>query len=228
MPKTQEISPLPLTGDQIKALATQLGIEVDDTETLITDILPVLKRKLQIFLHQSKSGDNSEKSILVLLRSELTPVLSNYGLQHLADNKAVMQHIIRDLSEEFAERRAKRLVDRFFSSSDRELAEKLAHHLGVPTAHGDHFTAKVMPKLKKYTKSMYRKRYRNGDRDEAPRNFDQFILDNVFIDEFENHIYIRSSTDQQNRAILRPEAKTVALKMIAAWRAEVFNEMKNP
>jgi len=226
MPKTQDTSPLPLTADQIQTLAAQLEIKAEDTETLVTDILPVLRRKLQLFLHQAQSSGNSEKSILVLLRNELTPVLSNYGLQHLADNKTVLQHIIKELSEEFAERRAKRLVDRFFSIGDRELAEQLAYHLGVPAAHGDHFTTQVMPKLKKYTKSMYRKRYRNGEGSDPSKDYDQFILDNIFIDEFENHIYIRSATDQQNRAILRPDAKTVALKMLRAWRAEVLKEMK--
>jgi hypothetical protein len=226
MSKTQEMIP-PLSDDQIQALAVQMSLEVADTETLISDILPVLKRKLQIFIHESKAADNSEKSILTLLRKELTPVLSNYGLQHLADNKSVLQFIIKDLSEEFAERRAKRLADRFFSNGDQQMAEQLAYHLGVPSAHGGHFTAQVMPKLKKYTKSMYRKRYGNGDSRDASREFDQFILDNIFIDEFENHIYIRSCTDPQNRAILRPEAKTVALKMIAAWRAEVLKEIKS-
>lgn len=228
MPKTQEIHPLPLNADQIQALGDQLGIAAEDTETLIADILPVLKRKLQIFLHHSQHTGNSEKSILVLLRSELTPVLSNYGLQHLADNKTVLQHIIKNLAEEFADRRAKRLVDHFFSSGDRQLAEKLAHHLGVPAAHGAHFTAQVMPSLKKHTKSMYRERYRNGEPRDKSGKFDQFILDNVFIDEFENHIYIRTATDRQNRAILRPEAKSIALKMLDAWRAEVLKEMKNP
>ena len=148
MSKTQEMIP-PLSDDQIQALAVQMALEVADTETLISDILPVLKRKLQIFIHESKAADNSEKSILTLLRNELTPVLSNYGLQHLADNKSVLQFIIKDLSEEFAERRAKALADRFFSNGDQQMAEQLAYHLGVPSAHDGHFTAQVMPKLKR-------------------------------------------------------------------------------
>lgn len=225
MPGMQEITPPQLTADQMQALAVRLGIAVEDAETLVADILPVLMRKLQLFLHQSQHSGNSENSILVLLKKELKPVLSNYGLQRLANNKAVLQHMIRYLSEEFADQRAKRLADRFFSSSDQKLAQKLAYHLGIPAAHGGHFAKQVMPRLKKHTKTLYLQRYRNGKPRERSPEFDQFILDNVFIDEFENHIYIRSSTDEQNRAILQPEAKTVALKMIATWRSEVLKQI---
>ncbi len=71
---------------------------------------------------------------------------------------------------------------------------------------------------------MHRNKIRNGDTLENPETFNQFIIENVFIDEFENHVYIRSATDKNNRAILLPEADTIAMNMITAWMNEVKAE----
>jgi hypothetical protein len=45
----------------------------------------------------------------------------------------------------------------------------------------------------------------------------QFVIDNIFIDEFENHPFVRSFTDRNNRAILPPKARIIAIKLISAW-----------
>ena len=71
---------------------------------------------------------------------------------------------------------------------------------------------------------MYRNKIRNGDTLDNSEKFNQFIIENVFIDEFENHVYIRSATDKNNRAILLPEANTIAMSMITAWMNEVKAE----
>jgi hypothetical protein len=59
---------------------------------------------------------------------------------------------------------------------------------------------------------------------EDSKAFNQFIIDNVFIDEFENHPYIRSVTDKNNKAILLPETKSVAMQLITTWMNEVIAE----
>ncbi len=54
--------------------------------------------------------------------------------------------------------------------------------------------------------------------------FVEFIIDNVFIDEFENYPYIRSATDETNKAILPPKAKEIAIKMISIWITQIYAE----
>mgnify|MGYP006953449215 CR=1 FL=1 len=73
---------------------------------------------------------------------------------------------------------------------------------------------------------MCQNKVRQNDADADSATYNQFIIDNVFIDEFENHPYIRSVTDEDNRTILLPGAKDVATQMISAWRSEVANEEK--
>lgn len=68
---------------------------------------------------------------------------------------------------------------------------------------------------------MYKKKLQGKDPKNDIASFKQFVIDNVFIDEFENHPFIRTATDKSNRAILLPKAKKIALKMITAWMDEV-------
>jgi hypothetical protein len=71
---------------------------------------------------------------------------------------------------------------------------------------------------------MYRNKVsENGDIDDR-EGFNKFIIENVFIDEFENHVYIRSATDDKNRAILLPEADVIVHQMLEMWMNEVVAE----
>ena len=117
--------------------------------------------------------------------------------------------------------RAKQLVDLQVYQSAKMLAEELATQLGIRTTHIHQFRSQIVPKLKKHTKNMYKKKLQGKDPKNDIAGFKQFVIDNVFIDEFENHPFIRTTTDKSNRAILLPKAKKIALKMITAWMDEV-------
>ncbi len=64
---------------------------------------------------------------------------------------------------------------------------------------------------------MYRRKLREQDNIDKADNFMQFVIDNIFIDEFENHPFVRSFTDKNNRAILPPKARNIAEKLISTW-----------
>jgi hypothetical protein len=101
------------------------------------------------------------------------------------------------------------------------LAEELATQLGIRANHRHEFRSQIVPKLKKHTTNMCKKRGKTKNPKNDIAGFKQFVIDNVFIDEFENHPFIRTTTDKTNRAILPPKAKKIALKMIADWMDEV-------
>ena len=67
---------------------------------------------------------------------------------------------------------------------------------------------------------MYRKKVQTENPKNDIAGFKQFVIDNVFIDEFENHPFIRTTTDKTNRAILPSKAKKIALQMITDWMDE--------
>lgn len=205
-------------------LAKHLGIDPEDADTLVSEIIPILKRKLDLLSHASNSSGNLEGTVQKILQEEVPIVLSNYALGQLRSNKSALLFLAKKISPAVTDLRAKQIVDRLVLRADRSLADQLAAHLGIRDTHVQDFNKKVLPKIKKYTKAMYRKKIQNGDAIDNSKAFDQFIIDNVFIDEFENHFYIRSATDDNNRAILLPEAKAVALKMLSAWKNEVLGE----
>lgn len=209
---------------KFEKFAKKLGIEIEDAQTLVADIMPMLKRKFDLLAHGPEGEDSVEKRIQKILYKEIEVVLGNYGLSQLKSNKTVMLYVLKKIAPEITDLRAKQLVDKQVSQSDQSLADQLAEKLGVRDTQVQHFKSKVLPKLKKYTKSMYRNKIRNGDTLDNPETFNQFIIENVFIDEFENHVYIRSATDKNNRAILLPEANTIAMSMITAWMNEVKAE----
>jgi len=63
----------------------------------------------------------------------------------------------------------------------------------------------------------YRKKLREQGHIDKADSFMQFVIDNIFIDEFENQPFIRSFTDKNNRAILPPKARNIAVKLISVW-----------
>ena len=206
---------------RLRELAGHLGIDIDDADTLISDIIPILSRKFALFSRGAQKNEPIENQIQTVLQDELPSILSNYALDDLLTNKSVMLFFIKNLAPELTDLRAKQLVDQSFSRADQTLADQLAYHLGVRSEQLQHFKDKVIPRLKKYTQAMYRKKARNSKSSVNPAAYSQFIIDNVFIDEFENHPYIRSVTDKDNRAILLPEAKKIAIQMISAWKNEI-------
>ena len=205
-------------------IAKHLRIDPEDADTLVSEIIPILKRKLDLLSRSSNSSDSPEGTVQKILQEEMPNVLSNYALEQLRSNKNALLFMTKKISPAITDMRAKQIVDRLVLRTDRSLADQLAAQLGIRDTHVQDFKKKVLPKLKKYTKAMYRKKIQNGDTIDNAEAFDQFIIDNVFIDEFENHFYIRSATDDNNRAILLPEAKAIAIKMLSAWRNEIKGE----
>lgn len=209
---------------RLREIAGHLGVDTDDAETLIADVIPILSRKFALYSRAAPQNEPVENRIQNILQDELPNILSNYALDNLMKNKGVMLFFVKNLAPELTDLRAKQLVDLKFSEADRSLADQLAQHLGVRAEQIQHFKKTVIPRLKKYTKAMYRKKNRNEKSLVESAAYSQFIIDNVFIDEFENHPYIRSVTDKDNRAILLPEAKDIAVQMISAWKNEVEAE----
>jgi hypothetical protein len=212
----------PRKGKDFAPIANQLGIGLDDADTLISDIIPLLKRKFKLLSGKSKSPQSGiENTVASILDEELPKVFTNYALTKLRNNKAVLIYVVKNISPDITDLRAKQLVDVQVYQSAKILAEKLAAQLGIRTNHIHQFRSQIVPKLKKHTKNMYKKKLQGKDPKNDIDGFKQFVIDNVFIDEFENHPFIRTATDKSNRAILLPKAKKIALKMITAWMDEV-------
>ncbi|MGD2272372.1 MAG: hypothetical protein PVI06_18365 [Desulfobacterales bacterium] len=223
MEDTAGIKPLiPGKPKDLDPLAKKLGINLDDADTLVTDIIPMLKRKYDLRVDKlGASASKKENDLKILLDKELPRVLSNYGLVKLRNNKAVLIHLVKEISPDITDLRAKQFVDLLAYQSTKLLADELASQLGIRSNHLNEFQSKIIPRLKKYTKTMYQKKLDSKNAKNDMADFKQFVIDNVFIDEFENHPFIRTATDKNNRAILLPKAKKIALKMISAWMIEV-------
>ena len=222
--KTVDASSLARKMRSLQKISKFMGIDPDDTDTIASDILPVLKRKLDVLTNRDPKRANQEAVLFKFLQSEVQNVLANYALKHLESNKKVLLFLLKKLSPAITDLRAKQIVDKLVSHSDQDLADQLAAALGVKEKHVADFKSDIVPRLKKHTKTMYRKRIKNGDGDKNSDSFNQFIVTNIFIDEFENHTYIRSDTDENNQAILIPEVESIVYKMIDAWKNEVMAE----
>ena len=222
--KTEDLTaPSKKYANLLKA-AKRLSVSGDELETLLDDVVPILKRKLDLLLHQSAGNDQLEDDLAAVLEDELPKVLANYGLEHIKSNKNAILFVVKQMGSDISDLRIKKIVDRCISHSDQNLADQLAAELGIRDEHMKHFKSSVLPKLKKHTKAMYRNKVsENGDMDDR-EGFNKFIIENVFIDEFENHVYIRSATDDKNRAILLPEADAIVHQMLEMWMNEVVAE----
>lgn len=215
-------------GDKISLgeFARLIRIEADDADTLFREILPVLKRKHELRQQKATAAETTEKQIAKLLKKDLPKVLANYALMHLQANKQVLFFLIKKIAPNLTDLRVKYLIDKQSRMTENALADQLAAKLGIRDTHREDFKSEVIPKLKKYTKAMFRKKLESGELNEDAKAYNDFIIENVFIDEFENHPFIRSVTDESNRAILVPEARAIAIKMIIAWMKEVALESK--
>ncbi len=208
----------------LKKIAKFMGIDPEDTDTISSEILPVLKRKLDVLTSGDAKRANQEAILLKFLQSEVQNVLANYALKHLESNKKVLLFLVKKLAPAITDLRSKQIVDKLVMHTDQDLADELAAALGVKAKHLAHFKKNIVPRLKKHTKTMYRKRIKSANGDKDSDSFNQFIITNIFIDEFENHTYIRSDTDENNQAILIPEVQSIVFKMIDTWKNEVMAE----
>jgi hypothetical protein len=208
MKETLSINPLaPQKGKYLAPIAKQLGIGLDDADTLVSDIIPLLKRKFKLLSGKSNSTQSgTEKNLTSILDEDLPKVFTNYALTKLRDNKTVLIYVVKNVTPDITDLRAKQLVDVHVNQSAKMLAEELAAQLGIRTNHIHEFRSQIVPRLKKHTKNMYKKKLQGKDPKTDIAGFKQFVIDNVFIDEFENHPFIRTATDKSNRAILLPTA----------------------
>ena len=222
--KTEDLTNQSKKINNLQKAAKRLAVSAEELETLIDDVVPILRRKLDLMAHQSAGNNHLEKNIAVAMEQELPTILANYGLEHIKSNKNAMLFVVKQTVPDITDLRIKPIVDRSISHSDKNLADQLAAELCIRDDHLEHFKSSVLPKLKKHTKSMYRNKLRDSGAVEDPEEFNKFIIENVFIDEFENHVYIRSATDEKNKAILLPEAHAIVSRMLEMWMNEVVAE----
>ena len=206
-----------------EGLAGELGISRDDADTVVNDILPVLRRKFELVAVKSGSATIDMGKIKEIIKDDLPKVLGNYALDDLSDNRSFLIYLVKKFFS-LKDKQAAAMVDKLTRKSSGALATQLADQLGIHPSKFDKFTKKIIPKIKSYSKSMLRKKLNTEKRIENPKQVYQFIVDNIFIDEFENYPFIRSTTDADNRAILKPEALNTAFQLLGKWTREVAAE----
>ena len=200
------------------SLAKELDIGKNDADTLLSDVFPMIKRKYDMLRQKSSLVAQNEKSIMqIILNDEVPVVFQNYALTNLQNNEEILAILISYISEQMSVSAAKQFIENNFEQDEDTLAHRLSEEMGVSKANLKDFKAKVIPEIKKFTISMYRRKLREQDNIDKADSFMQFVIDNIFIDEFENHPFVRSFTDKNNRAILPPKAKNIAAKLISTW-----------
>jgi hypothetical protein len=205
-----------------RRLAKELGIDENQVHTILNDIVPVLKRKFDLRFGKSAASKTSPESVVSkILTREVPKVLSNYALSHLQNKKAVLLYLIKRMSPQITDLQAKYLIDKQSRKSILALEDQLTAQLGIHTDYISDFKKKVFPKIRRDTKTLYRQKLQREGQINLTQELTQFIIDNVFIDEFENQPFIRSHTDENNRAILEPDVKKTAIKLISVWMTEV-------
>ncbi|MBW1820674.1 MAG: hypothetical protein JRI92_02755 [Deltaproteobacteria bacterium] len=199
-------------------LAKELGIKENDADALLVDVFPMIKRKYDLLRQKSSLVAQNEKSIIqIILNDEVPVVFQNYALANLQNNEEILAMLVNYISEQISVSAAKQFIEKHFEQDEDTLAHRLAEEMGVSKSNLKDFKAKVIPEIKKFTIAMYRKKPRNQGHTDQEDSFMQFVIDNIFIDEFENHPFVRSFTDRNNRAILPPKARIIAIKLISAW-----------
>ena len=199
-------------------LAKELDIEKNDADTLLSDVFPMIKRKYDLLRQKSSLVAQNEKTIIqIILNDEVPVVFENYALASLQNDEEILAMLINFISEQMSVSAAKQFIEKHFEQDENTLVHRLAKEMGVSKSNLKDFKAKVIPEIKKFTIAMYRKKLREQGHIDKADSFTQFVIDNIFIDEFENHPFVRSFTDKNNRAILPPKAKNVAVKLISVW-----------
>ena len=199
-------------------LAKELDIEKNDADTLLSDVFPMIKRKYDLLRQKSSLVAQNEKTIIqIILNDEVPVVFENYALASLQNDEEILAMLINFISEQMSVSAAKQFIEKHFEQDENTLVHRLAKEMGVSKSNLKDFKAKVIPEIKKFTIAMYRKKLHEQGHIDKADSFTQFVIDNIFIDEFENHPFVRSFTDKNNRAILPPKAKNVAVKLISVW-----------
>ena len=204
--------------ENLAYLVKELGIEENDADALLSDVFPMVKRKYDLLRQKSSLVAQNDKSIMqIILNDEVPVVFQNYALANLQNNEEILAMLMNYISEQMSVSAAKQFIEKNFEQDEDTLAHRLAEEMGISRSYLKDFKAKIIPEIKKFTIAMYRKKLREqGDIDKAD-SFMQFVIDNIFIDEFENQPFIRSFTDKNNRAILPPKARNIAVKLISVW-----------
>ncbi len=199
-------------------LEKELDIEKNDADTLLSDVFPMVKRKYDLLRQKSSLVAQNDKSIMqIILNDEVPVVFQNYALANLQNNEEILALLINYLSEQMSVSAAKQFIEKHFEQDEDTLAHQLAEEMGISKSYVKDFKAKVIPEIKKFTIAMYRKKIHKQHHIDKADSFMQFVIDNIFIDEFENHPFVRSFTDRNNRAILPPKARNTAVKLISVW-----------
>ena len=202
----------------IAYLTKELGIKKNNADTLLSDVFPMIKRKYDLLRQKSSLVAQNEKTIMqIILNDEVPVVFQNYALANLQNNEEILAMLINYISEQMSVSAAKQFIEKHFEPDEDILAHRLAEEMGVSKSNLKSFKAKVIPQIKKFTVVMYRKKLREQDHIDNEDSFMQFVIDNIFIDEFENQPFVRSFTDSNNRAILLPKARNIAIKLISVW-----------
>ena len=202
----------------IAHLAKELGIEKDDADTLISEVFPMIKRKYDLLRQKSSLVAQNDKSIMqIILNDEVPVVFRNYAIANLQNNEEILVMLINYISAQMSVSAAKKFIEKHFQQDEDILAHRLAEEMGVSKTCLKDFKVKIIPEIKKFTIAMYRKKLREQGHIDKADSFMQFVIDNIFIDEFENHPFVRSFTDKNNRAILPPKARNIAVKLISVW-----------
>ncbi len=198
--------------------AKALDITKNDAVTLLSDVFPMIKRKYDLLRQESSLVSRNEKSIMqIILNDEVPVVFQNYALANLQNNEQILAILISYISGQISVPAAKQFIEKNFEQDEDSLVQRFAEEMGVSKAYLKDFKAKVIPEIKKFTIAMYRRKMREQQDTDKADSFMQFVIDNVFIDEFENHPFVRSFTDRDNRAILPPKARNIAVKLISVW-----------
>jgi hypothetical protein len=218
MDKNSKNSLLTGKNKNIVYLTKELGIERNNADTLLSDVFPMVKRKYDLLRQKSSLVARNDKSIMqIILNDEVPVVFENYALANLQNNEEILAMLISYISEQMSVSAAKQFIEKHFEQDEETLAHRLAEEMGVSKSCVKDFKAKVIPEIKKFTIAMYRKKLREKSHIDKEDSFMQFVIDNVFIDEFENHPFVRSFTDNNNRSILLPKARNIAVKLISVW-----------
>ncbi|MDY6789654.1 MAG: hypothetical protein SWH54_00110 [Thermodesulfobacteriota bacterium] len=196
----------------------ELGIDKNDADTFVTDVFPMIKRKYDLLRQKSSLVSQNDKSILqIILNDEVPVVFQNYALANFRHNEEILAMLISYISEQMSVPAAKQFIEKHYQQDEDTLIHWLAEEMGVSKSYLKDFKDKVIPQIKKFSIAMYRKKLREQGHIDKEDRFTQFVIDNIFIDEFENHPFIRSFTDKNNRAILPPTARDIAVKLISVW-----------
>ena len=191
---------------------------MDGADTLFNDVVPILQRDFQLRKgSQASTPQVNQEVIRVVLSKKLPKVFSTHAISHLQGNSKVLFYLLKKLWDALPNATAKSMAEHHAKTFSVGLIKKLAENMGINRSHWPRFASEIIAPLQRSTQALYRQRLNQPDLMGSLDQFIAFVIDNMFIDEFENTNYIRTHTDKHNRAILPPKAKPVAQTLIKVW-----------